>query len=141
MSMKLRDYLAKRTGCSNEMIELLNNVIVTLQNRPFMHPENRKMLLEDMLYGMGFTGEELDAFANSKIPKLYQTVPVEVCVKQLYRLYVRVPDDATESQVKEIVKDKVLNGEISDKDLAPDWQKEEEDIVWTEVCWEGAHYE
>ena len=135
-------YLTRATEYCAETRNLIEDVIRSVaEQNDFLSVEAKQAILRDALQSMGFSEEQLAAFAKGELPTEYQVVPVEVTVKQLYRLYVRVPCGATVNDVAKVVKERVLNGEISDADLSPEWDIEEDDIVETVVDWDGAQYE
>ena len=139
---KLGMYLVRNTDYCAETRNLIEDVVrsITEQN-DFLSTDAKKAILRDALQGMGFSDEQLTAFAKCEIPTEYKTVPVEVGIRRLYRLYIRVPMNAgTEEVVKETDR-KILNDGVEDCDLEPDFDIEEEDILGHDIDWEGAENE
>ena len=57
-------------------------------------------------------------------------VPVDACIKQFYRGYVKVPDDATTEEIRAAAKESILQNISNAFDPDPDLYIEEDDIVF-----------
>ena len=135
-------YLARATEYCAETRNLVEDVIVSVQNRYYLVPPQKKAILCDALKGMGFSDEQLTAFANGKIPPEYQLVPTYVCVKRYYRIWNRVPVDAESSDVIKAATKQILEDGLDEGDLNMELNEiEEDDIVEIGIDWCGAQAE
>ena len=68
------------------------------------------------------------------------TVPVNVCIKRYYRIYVDVPVDSENEDVYAAVKNMII--EQGDDALTPDpdLEIEESDILGSDVDWDGVQF-
>lgn len=138
---KLGDYLCRATEYCAETRNLVEDVITAVWNRSYLSPFAKKTMLSDMLKGMGFSNEQLEAFANCRIPEEYQMVPVNVGIKRYYRTWVRVQKTKDRELVKEAAKKQILNHGDHALELDHDLDIEEDDIEFIEVDWDGAYDE
>lgn len=66
------------------------------------------------------------------------TIPVDLCVKRYYRIYVTVPDGTTDEEIhRKIVEDMDLNQELTDATLDPSMDFEYDDITGFDIDHEG----
>ena len=139
---KLGMYLVRNTDYCAETRNLIEDVINSIaHNTPFMNTESRTLMLQEALKGMGFSKEQLTAFAKGEIPTEYQVVPVDVGILRVYRTYVRVPMDASPEQIEKAAAKQILENGDACLTLDPDLDIEEDDIRWKEIDWEGAQNE
>lgn len=139
---KLGMYLVRSTDYCAETRNLIEDVINSIvHNTPFMNTELKTLMLKEALKGMGFSDEQLTAFANDELPTEYKIVPVDVGILRQYRTYVRVPLDASRSQVEEAAKNQILENGDATLVLDPDLDIEEDDIGVVSIDWEGEQYE
>lgn len=132
-------YLARNTDYCTETRNLIEDVINSIvHNTPYMNPETRTLMLQEALKGMGFSKEQLTAFAKGEIPTEYQVVPVETRIVRFYRTYVRVPIGTTEKEVKAAAIKQITTDMDNCLELDPDMEIEEDDILCMAVDWEGA---
>lgn len=135
-------YLARATEYCAETRNLIEDVIVSIQNRDYLSPSIKRGILSDALKGMGFSDEQLMAFANCKIPTDYLLVPVNVAVNRYYRIWVRVPNGSDSAAVKEAAKKQITENGLNDTDLDMDLNEiEGEDIAYVDIDWCGAQKE
>lgn len=135
-------YLARATEYCAETRNLIENVITSIQNRGFLNSGTKELMLIDALKGMGFSQEQLAAFANCKIPTDYLLVPVNVAVNRYYRIWVRVPNGSGSETVKEAAKKQIMENGLNDTDLDMDLNEiEEGDIAYVDIDWCGAQKE
>lgn len=139
---KLGMYLVRSTDYCAETRNLIEDVINSIvHNTPFMNTELKTLMLKEALKGMGFSDEQLTAFAKDELPTEYKIVPVDVGILRQYRTYVRVPLDASRSQVEEAAKNQILENGDATLVLDPDLDIEEDDIGVVSIDWEGEQYE
>ena len=140
---KIGMWLVRNTDYCAETRNLIEDVIVSVQNRDFLSPATKKEILCDALKGMGFSTEQLAAFAKGGLPIEYKTVPVDVKVDRYYRVYVRVPAcEESNENIRKDVKAQIVNEQ--DKclmTLDPDLEIEEDDIDVIRIDWDGEQYE
>ena len=135
-------YLARATEYCAETRNLIEDVITAVQQRYALVPGVKKALLSNMLKGMGFSDEQLTAFANCAIPTDYLLVPVDVEVKRHYRIWVRVPKGSDSATVKKAAKKQIMENGLNDTDLDMELNEiEEEDIMDVAIDWCGAQQE
>ena len=101
----------------------------------------RLNVLRNALQSMGFSDEQLTAFAKDELPTEYQMVPVDVGILRVYRTYVRVPLGAANAQVEEAVEKQILENGDACLTLDPVLDIEHDDIRWQEIDWDGAQLE
>ena len=66
------------------------------------------------------------------------TIPVDLCVRRYYRVYVTVPDGTTDEEIRrKIVEDTDLNQELTDATLDPSMDIEYDDITGFDIDHEG----
>lgn len=140
---KLGMYLIRNTDYCAETRNLIEDVINSIaQQNDFLSTDAKKAILRDALQGMGFSEEQLAAFAKGGLPIEYKTVPVDVRIARYYRTYVRVPicEDNDENIEKDV---KVQIAEEQDKCLTldPDLDIEDGDIEVMSIDWDGEQYE
>ena len=136
---KLGMYLVRNTDYCVETRNLIENVINSIvRNTLLMNTELKTLMLKEALKGMGFSDEQLTAFAKGEVPTEYQVVPVEATVTRLYRIYVKVPKGSDSSMIKDVAKKQILDNGLDESDLAPDWDIERDDIVDLGIDWAGA---
>lgn len=135
-------YLVRNTDYCAETRNLIEDVIHSIvHNTPFMNTELKTLMLKEALKGMGFSDEQLTAFAKGELPTEYQIVPVNVGIERAYRTYVRVPIDASPAQIEEATAKQILENGDACLTLDRDLDIEEGDIRWKEIDWEGAECE
>lgn len=135
-------YLVRNTDFCAETRNLIEDVINSIvHNTPFMNTELKTLMLKEALKGMGFSDEQLTAFAKDELPTEYQIVPVNVGIERLYRTYVRVPLDAAPEQIEKAAVKQILEDGDACLTPDPDLDIEEGDIRWKEIDWEGAECE
>lgn len=135
-------YLVRTTDYCAETRNLIEDVINSIvHNLPFMNTELKTLMLKEALKSMGFSDEQLTAFAKDELPTEYQIVPVNVGIERQYRTYVRVPLDAAPEQIEKATVKQIL--ENGDACLTPDLDLdiEEGDIRWKEIDWDGVECE
>ena len=138
---KLGLYLARATEYCAETRNLVEDVINSISSREFIDPCTRFTMLRDALHGMGFNDEQLVAFAYGKIPTEYQVVPVNLKIARYYRTYVRVPMEANAGTIEEAARKQVLEEGEKTLEQDPDMDIEEDDIMMTDIDWDGAENE
>ena len=135
-------YLARATEYCAETRNLIEDVIVGVQHHDYMSEYMKMRLLQYQLKGMGFSDEQLAAFAKGEIPTEYQLVPCDVCVNRVYRVWTRVPTSVQNNDdVRKIVKKQILDNGLNESDLVPDFDIEEDDIGGIDIDWCGAQRE
>ena len=135
-------YLARATEYCAETRNLIEDVIVGVQSREYMADCTKKQILSQQLKGMGFSSEQLTAFAEGRIPTEYKLIPCDVCVTRMYRVWVRVPTSVNNSDdVRKIAKKQILDNGLNESDLVLDFDIEEDDIGGIDVDWCGAQSE
>lgn len=134
-------YLARATEYCAETRNLIEDVINSVHQFTWMHFYSKKAMLEEALKGMGFSDEQLTAFAKGEIPTEYQLVPCDVMVSRAYRIWVRVPVKSGKEEVKNAATKQILENGLDEKDLDPDLDIEEDDIGGIEIDWCGAQQE
>lgn len=138
---KLGLYLARATEYCAETRNLVEDVINSISSREYIDPCTRFTMLRDALRGMGFNDEQLAAFASGKIPTEYQVVPVNLKIARYYRTYVRVPIGANSGIIEEAARKQVLEEGEKTLDQDPGMEIERDDILSTEIDWDGAENE
>ena len=138
---KLGMYLARATEYCAETRNLIEDVINAIASRDYVEPYTRFAMMKDALHGMGFDDDQLFAFANGKIPTEHQIVPVNVEMVRYYRTYVRVPIGANAGIIEEAARKQVLEEGEKTLDQDPGMEIERDDILSTEIDWEGAQNE
>lgn len=139
---KIGMWLVRNTEYCAETRNLIEDVIVAVQNHDYLAPATKTELLSEALRGMGFSREQLVAFAKGGLPIEYKIVPVDVKVDRYYRVYVRVPAcEESNENIKKDVKAQIV--EEQDKCLTPDpcLEIEEDDIDVIRIDWDGEQYE
>ena len=141
---KIGMWLARNTDYCAETRNLIEDVINSItQQNDFLSIDAKKAILRDALQGMGFSEEQLAAFAKGGLPIEYKTVPVDVKVDRYYRVYVRVPIcEESNENIRKDVKAQIVNEQ--DKcltELDPDLEIEEDDIDVIRIDWDGEQYE
>lgn len=138
---KLDMYLVRTTEYCAETRNLIENVINSIASTCSVPGCIKYAMLRDALQGMGFSEEQLIAFAKGEIPTEYQVVPVDVGILRAYRTYVRVPMDASSEQIEKAAAKQILENGDACLTLDPDLDIEEDDIRWKEIDWDGAQNE
>jgi hypothetical protein len=138
---KLGMYLARATEYCAETRNLIEDVINSISSREYIEPYTRFVMLRDALHGMGFNDKQLTAFAYGKIPAEYQVVPVNLKIVRYYRTYVRVPMEANAETIEEAARKQVLREGEKTLDQDPGMGIEKDDILRTEIDWDGAENE
>lgn len=138
---KLGLYLARSTEYCAETRNLIEDVINAIAPREEVVPCIKFIMLCDALHGMGFNEEQLIAFAKGEIPTEYQIVPVNVEIARYYRTYVRVPIGANAKTIEETARQQVLREGEKTLDQDPGMGIEKDDILRTEIDWDGAENE
>ena len=66
-------------------------------------------------------------------------IAVNLCVKRYYRVYVAVPDDASDAQIEETAKRLVTNMPTDELETCsdPDLDVEESDIDWIDIDYDS----
>lgn len=64
-------------------------------------------------------------------------IPVDVAIKRFYRCYVQVPEDASDGQVEQKVRDMIVEEQDSVLIEDPDLEIENHDIEITDIDWDG----
>ena len=140
---KIGMWLVRNTEYCAETRNLIEDVIVAVQNHDYLAPATKTELLFEALKGMGFSREQLAAFAKGGLPIEYKIVPVDVKVDRYYRVYVRVPAcEESNENIRKDVKAQIVNEQ--DKcltELDPDLEIEEDDIDVIRIDWDGEQYE
>ncbi len=134
---KLGDYLCRATEYCAETRNLVEDVITAIWNRSYLSPFAKKTMLADMLKGMGFSNEQLEAFANCRIPEEYQIVPVEARISRFYRTYVRVPRGTSQADVKAAALKQITTDMDNCIELDEDMGIEEDDVLSLGIDWDG----
>ena len=134
-------YLARATEYCAKTRNLIEDVIVAIQDRDYMPDCMKKQILSEQLKGMGFSDEQLEAFAKGGIPTEYQLVPCDVCVTRMYRVWTRVSIGARTDDVRKAAAKQSLNDGLHESDLVPDFDIEEDDIGGIDIDWCGAQSE
>ena len=134
-------YLARATEYCAETRNLIEDVIVGVQNQENMHEYSKKWLLQEQLKGMGFSSEQLTAFAKGELPPEYEIIPVDVVVKRYYRTYVRVPVGANKNDVTEATMKQILENGDATLTLDSSLDIEKDDVYIECIDWCGAHRE
>lgn len=65
---KIGMWLVRNTEYCAETRNLIEDVIVAVQNRDYLSPATKKEILSEALNGMGFSTEQLAAFAKGGLP-------------------------------------------------------------------------
>ena len=90
---------------------------------------------------MAFSDEQLRAFSNGRIPEEYQIISVDVAVKRVYNIDVRVPVGCDSPDVWKAAKKEASRMLLTDDDLVPDIDVEEDDVTIVNIDWESAFHE
>lgn len=64
-------------------------------------------------------------------------IPVDVAIKRFYRCYVRVPENATDEQVEQKVRDMIVEEQDSVLTEDSDLEIENHDIEINDIDWDG----
>ena len=135
-------YLVRATEYCAETRNLIEDVINSIvHNTPYVSTETRTLMLQEALKCMGFSKEQLTAFAKGEIPTEYKIVPVEVVLRRYYRGYVRVPTDGGDKSVLREAHKMILEDQDKCLDPDPDMDIEEADILSVAPDWDGVQYE
>ena len=134
-------YLARATEYCAETRNLIEDVIVGVQHHDYMSEYMKMRLLQYQLKGMGFSDEQLEAFAKGEIPSENKIIPVEVTVKRNYTVYVHASLAASGREVRQAAIKQVVKNPPKDCDLTPDYPLEESDITEAYIRWDGAEFE
>lgn len=146
-------YLARATEYCAETRSLIEDTINAINTQISMcyakDEDARKYViglrlnvLRNALKSMGFSNEQLEAFASEKIPPEYRIIPVETVIRRYYRTYVRVPKGKeTDRFVCEAARKMILEEQMDCLDQDPDMDIEDDDILSIAPDWEGAQDE
>ena len=140
---KIGMYLVRNTDYCAETRNLIEDVINSIAIQcDCLSVEKKKSILRDALQGMGFSEEQLDAFADGRIPTEYKIVPMDVKIDRYYRTYVRVPIcEDNDENIEKDVKAQIVRDQDKCLTLDPDLDIEEDDIEVMSIDWDGEQYE
>lgn len=139
--MTIHEYLKQNTAYSLDAVNVIESTISAVSELPIA-PEKRADFLREILSDGTFSDEEIACFAVGKTPEQkYELVPVDTVVQRSYIVWVRVPKGSDSDAVKEAARKQIINEGLSEEELDPGLDIEEEDICGMDVDWEGAYDE
>ena len=133
-------YLARATDLCAETRNVVEDTINAVQ-KTNVGLLIKKEILKESLKTVGFSGEQLTAFAKGEIPPEHQIVPVEVGITRFYRTYVRVKCGSDDVEVMKEAKKQIVEEQDSCIELDPDLEIDSDDISMIQIDWEGAENE
>ena len=133
-------YLVRATDLCAETRNVVEDTINAVQ-KMYVGPAIKKEVLKESLKTIGFSDEQLTAFAKGEIPPEYQIVPVEVVITRYYRTYVRVKRDSDNAEVMKKAEKQIVDEQDNCLELDPDLEIESDDISVVQIDWEGAENE
>lgn len=112
-----------------QKIAYISECVADLKDVPLL---DKIAALSDLLKAYHFTQEQIEDMANGQAPGIRISVPVNVCVKRYYRVYVDVSENADDdSVIKAKAIDDIVKCQDSVLERDEDLDIEEQDI---EIC-------
>lgn len=100
----------------------------------------RQDFLKSFLDGIGFTDNELAAFAVGEIPRR-EVYPVDVVISRSYRTYVSVPPGKSKDEIKKAVIDHIVDGQDAVLTDDESLEIEADDISFVDIDFDGVQLE
>ncbi len=131
------EYVQENLSIDSTTVRLVRNAIDYAEK---LSENARQAVLTDLLDGIGFTDNELAAFACGKSPQR-EVYPANVVISRSYRTYVHVRPGRSTDEIKKAVIEHIVDGQDAVLNDDETMDIEADDILDVDIDFDGIQIE